>query len=416
MKKLFFMLITLFVIYLGIQFGFNFFRKGDNNTYIIEEGNMSFEILESSNFTDKNNNYTYTINAEDSTFKFQINKDFNKDSQVITKIKYYKDNVNECILPIFRDNTVVIDMICYDNNQLTYYYNIKGKNKNLDEYILTIEEYNIYNFADNVQTEKIEGLGIYRENLIKNHYLGINNYKGIFDISSNFNSVVYDITLFGKDVYNQKVATIVDNYYIAADYNQKLEFNKFNVVDLVRLDTYTISSDTPISLDSYIQGVVDGKVYLYDKDNKTQYEINVSKKSIVAYSGNSLKYYKDGVWTTMTLAEANEGLMFTYDTNQLVDELYDRIDKVGQEVGYYYLYKKNGNKYDVYGMNIQDKESNIYLFNTETIDNIYYIDNYIYFVNNNKVQVFSHEFGVKNLVQYNELQFNKNLNIFVYSK
>lgn len=416
MKKLFYMLIILFMLYLGIQFAFNFFSKGSDNTYIIEDGNMGFEVIEKSYFVDKSNNYTYNIKAKDNTFSFQINKDFNKSSQVLTKIKYYKDNINECILPIFKNDSIVVDMMCYNKGKLTYYYNLKGQNNNLDNFVSQIEEYDVYKFIDKAKTEKLEGIGIYTDNLVNNHYLGITNYKGIFDISSNFNSIIYNISLFREDVYKPKIATFMDNYYITADYNEEHEFYKFNVVDLVKLDTYTISSEKLISLDSYIQGAVDGKVYLYDKDNKTQYEINVEKRSIVTYTGNSLKYYKDGNWTTMTTTQANDELKFSSSTNDLIDNNYARIDKVGKDVGYYYMYKKNGNKYDVYGMSIQDNNSIMYLFSTETIDNIYYIDNYVYFVNNNKVQIFSHEFGVKNLVQYNELQFNKNLNISVYSK
>ena len=67
-------------------------------------------------------------------------------------------------------------------------------------------------------------------------------------------------------------------------------------------------------------------------------------------------------------------------------------------------------------MDIQNKDSLKYIFSTKNIDNISYVDEYIYFVNNDKVQLFNHEFGIKNIVEYKELQFNKNLNMHVYSK
>jgi len=65
---------------------------------------------------------------------------------------------------------------------------------------------------------------------------------------------------------------------------------------------------------------------------------------------------------------------------------------------------------------IQNEESLIYLFNTKSIDNIYYIDDYVYFVNGNKLQVYSNAIGLRDLVQYKELEFNKNLSFSVYSK
>lgn len=415
MKKLFVMLVILFALYLGIQFAFNFFSTGASNSYTIEEGNLSFEVFEESYFSNSNN-YSYSIKAEKTTFNFQIDENFNKENQILKSVKYYKDTKYECILPIFKENKIVIDMLCYDGTKTTYYYNLKGKNDNLDKFVLDIEEYKISKFTDITKSEGIENLDIYKENLIENHYLAITNYKGVYDISSNFNSIAYNISLFNKDVYNPKISAFTNNYYITADYDQDYNFRKFNVVDLVRLDNNTITSDYKISFDSYVQGIVDNKLYIYDYDNKTQYEINIEKETIVPYTGNSLKYYNNGTWTTMTTAEANQGLTFKYPETDLVDKEYSRIDKVGNEVGYYYLYKKNGSNYDVYSMDIQNENSLKYIFSTKTIDNISYVDEYIYFVNNDKVQLFNHEFGVKNIVEYKELQFNKNLNMYVYSK
>jgi len=416
MKKLFIFLIILFTLYLGLQFIFNFFSKGADNSYTIVDGNMSFEINEKSFFANKINNYSYSIKTDDLVFNFQINEDFNKESQILKDIKYYKDNKYECILPIFKNNKIVIDMLCYDNQKFTYYYNIKGKNSTLDNYVANIENYNNSTFTDSSKSEKIENLDIYTNNLIKNHYLTITNYKGIYNVSSNFNSIVYNISLFSKDIYNPKISAFVDKYYVTADYNQEFEFHKFNVVDLVKLDTKTITTDYKISLDSYVQGVVDNILYIYDNDYKTQYEINIEKGTVISYKGNNLKYYNNGTWSTMTMAQASEGLKFKYEESDLVDNKYVRIDKIGNEVGYYYMYKKNGNTYDVYSMDIQNNESLKYLFSTQTIDNIYYIDDYIYFVNSNKIQLFNHKFGVKNIIQNKEFQFNKNLKINVYSK
>lgn len=416
MKKLFIMLLILFTLYLGIQFAFNFFSPGDSNSYTIEEGNKEFEVYEKSYFASNNNNYSYSIKTDKTTFNFQIDENFNKENQILKSIKYFNDTKYECILPIFKGNKVVIDVVCYDGNKTTYYYNIKGKNKNLDKFVLDIEEYKLTKFTDITKSQKIENIDIYKENLVKDHYLALTNYKGVYNISSNFNAIVYNITLFYKDIYNPKISAFINNYYITADYDNEYNFRKFNIIDLVRLDTNTVTTNYKISFDSYIQGIVDNKMYIYDFDNKTQYEIDVEKETVVPYTGNSLKYYDKGTWTTMTTADANKGLKFKYEEVDMTDDKYSRIDKIGEDVGYYYLYKKNGKVYDVYSMDIQNKDSLKYVFSTTSIDNISYADEYVYFINNNKVQLFSHEFGIKNIVEYKELQFNKNLNMHVYSK
>lgn len=415
MKKLFLMLIVLFILYLGIQFLFYWFSGGQDNTYSISSDKFTFEVNENSNFNQSVDNYNYKVTIDDVSFSFQIFHDYTKAAKVLNDIRYYKDDNYECILPIFKGNLILMDMICLNNGNYNYYFNLKGKNKDLDSFVASIEEYDVKQFTDTASATTIEQLSVYKENLLDAHYLGINNYKGLYDISKEFNSTVYNISLFDKDVYSQKLSAFVDCYYVVADYNENHEFNEINVVDLVSLDTFTIKSDSAISLDSYIQGVVDNKVYLYDKDHKVQYEIDPSNKSVVVFSSNTIRYYNNG-WTTMSVADANKELKFVNSSIDYEDKQYVRIDKIGNDCGYYYLYKQNGENYDVYRMSIQGKDGLIYLFNTKTIDSINYIDNYVYFINGNKIQIYNDEFGVRTLVDYKELQFNKNINFYVFAK
>ena len=116
----------------------------------------------------------------------------------------------------------------------------------------------------------------------------------------------------------------------------------------------------------------------------------------------------------MTVAEANQEKKFVSDENYGYEN-YDRVDKVGEETGFYYLYKKNGNSYDVYRTNIQDNEGMIYLFTTQSIDLISYVNNYVYFIEDNKIKVYNDAIGVKNIVDYKELEFNKNINFYVFA-
>lgn len=409
MKKLFVMLVVLFIAYLGIQFIFYWFSSGQDNVYEIESKGSIFEIKEVSNFTSKVDSYNYTVTVDNKVFWFEIFHDYGKASQVLTDIHYDKNN--NCILPIFKDNLVLIDMICLNDNEYNFYHNIKGQNESLDNFVLDISQYNIEQFSDNASASLIEQLNVYKSNLISDHYIGFNNYKGVYVISGNINSSVYNISLFNNDVYKQKLGQFIGQYYVVPDYNENYEFNKINVVDLVNLNTFVITSNNAISFDSYIQGVVDNKIYLYDKDSKIQYEIDPINKTIVVLSTNQIKYY-NGSWTTMTVAEANEEKKFITDTNDYVDSQYERIDKVGN---YYYLYKKVNNQYNVYRMRSEDQQSLIHLFSTKSIDSVFYVDNYIYFVNGNIIQVYNDIFGVRNIIDYQELEFNKDINLYIYS-
>lgn len=414
MRRLFFMLVVLFLLYLGIQFAFYWFSGGQDNVYEIMEEGATFEVNEKSNFNLAVNSYSYDVSLGETTFSFQIFHNYNKVSKVLEKIRYYKDNNYECILPIFRDNIIFLDMICKSGDDYNYYFNIKGDNTNLDEFVSAIEEYNINQFTDSNETYEIEDINVYRDNLVENHYIGFNNYRGVYIVSGNFNTRVYNISLFDKDIYKQELGQFVDQYYVVPDYNEQHEFNVINIVNIVTLDTTTISFDRAISFDSYIQGVVDNKIYLYDKDNSIQYEIDPAKESIVQLSSQEIRYY-NGEWTTMTVAEANDEKKFITETVDYTDEQYDRIDKVGGEVGYYYLYKKNGNKYDAYRMSSQNNSGLIYLFSTEDLNYIRYVNNSVYFIDGNQVKVYNDQIGIRRLLEYDELEFNRNFNFNVFA-
>ena len=406
MKKLFLMLIVLFLLYLGIQFAFYWFSNGQENEYKIKNGSNIFEIKELSNF--ENHNYLYEIKIGETIFSFQIFNDYGKNIKILKDIIYYNEDNYECILPIFDGEKIFTDLMCMNDGHLTYYHNIK--NEKITSFVNKIEIYNSDQFNDKSNSEKKEGISIYKDNLIDNHYLGLTSYKGVYNISPKFNYLIYNVTLFKKDIYNQKLGAFIDDYYVVADYNEKDSFNKINVINLVTLKSSTIVSNKSISFDSYIQGIVDNKLYLYDKENNIQYEIDPKEEKIIKLS-NEIKYY-DGSWSTMSVKEAKEEKMFITEKIDYKNNDYVKIDQTNN---YYYLYKKNGNKYDCYRINKQNELGLIYLFSTDSLELISYVDNYVYFSNGNTINVFNDQFGIKKILEYNEIEFNKNIKFYVYA-
>ncbi len=403
MLKLFRLLIILIVIYIGVFFLMKFLKSSGDFDYQIE-GEIVFNINEDGLFyNDSEDNYRFEVVALE-TFIFEVNHEFNKENSIIKDIIYYKDDTHECILPIFKDELILIDMMCSDSSVINYYHNIKGINNSLDEFI---KPYGLEQFEDKSEPINIEGISVYKDNLIVNHFIEFNNYKGIYNVSKNFNTTVYDVSLFEKDIYNHKISLFYENYYIVADYDDDFGFNIFYVFDFVNLKTTKIISNDTISYDSYIQGVVDSKIYLFDKDEKIQYEIDIENKKINQV-GSLIKYY-NLKWETMTVNQALEELKFnvteTYSSDGFV-----KVDKIKNN---YYLFKKNGNLYEVY-KNFNDNL--IFLFTTNDIDNIYYIDSYIYYLDGNIIKYYNEETGNRNVLKYNEFEYNDNLKIYIYKR
>lgn len=425
MKRTLQILILLFVFYYGIQLIFTFINKGYETTYIknVDGNEISIKEVYSANQKNERDNYYFEIKVDDNIFYLKTYENFKKFKNIITDVKYIKSGDYACILPIYKGNKILTDIICQNAQTTTYYYNIKGINTQIDNFASNIEGYDANKWVDNeTKTTKLGNVYIYKNNLKDDLYLGLTSYKGLYNINNRLSKKIINMELFNNDIYNQKISTQINNYYLVADYNETYEFNKFHLVNFMEKETETITSKNKISLNSYIQGVVGNSAYLIDIDNKKQYEIDIKSKKIIEISSDNseVRFYNNGEWGKHNIYETiktEEKFIYNdIDLNQFAYQ-YDRIDQIGgNETGYYYLYQKTDIGYNVYKAYIEQPNKPILLFKTSNIENIRYIDDMILFVDNSFVKIYSDNNGIKNLIQYDELEFNKNLKIFGYYK
>lgn len=346
------------------------------------------------------NNSLIEINSPNNIYLIRL---YNNSRKKIDKIYYYKDKNYECLLPIL-NHKLVVDMMCYNNSILYNYSNIKGTNSKLDKYVNSIEEYSTNYFVNDTQKiDVVKNIKYYTNNKIQN-IVAITTYKGLVINQK-------EINLFKLDIYNNKISTFVDKYYLIADYENDYEFEYFYIVDLETKTVSKIKSKNEISLDSYIQGIVDNKVYLYDKDNENQYEIDVDKKVVnLISSKDEIKYYKNKKWEKLNKVKANKEIYFDYTS---LDNIFPDYDKVIESENYYYLFKQNDLKYDLYRVDKSNININKFIETIPT-DLIYHKDDYIYYVFNNKLYYYSDRTGLKTLLEDSELEFNKTIKYYIY--
>ena len=308
MKRVVQILILLFVFYYLIQLIFSFFDKGYEITYTknIDDKEINIKEVYSANIKDERNNYYFEIKVDNNVFYLKTYDNFKKMKNIINDIKYFKSGDYTCILPIYRGNKILTDIICQTGQSTTYYHNIRGINSQLDNFVDNIEEYNINQWLDNeTETNRLGNVYVYKNNLDSNLYLGLTNYKGLYKINENVSNKIISIDVFKDDIYNPKINTQISHYYLVADYNENYEFNKFYLIDFLKKETETIESKHKISINSYIQGVVGNSVYLIDIDNKKQYEIDIKSKKIIEIgnSDSNVKFYNAGDWEERNMFE-----------------------------------------------------------------------------------------------------------------
>lgn len=422
MEKLFKLLIILLILYFGIEISFIQLNKGHNLEYKIKKEDKVFYIKEIYTQKRKNeiNNYYFEIKINEDIYNFQTYENYKKANYIIKDIEYFSNDNYKCIYLKDKEQKQISDVICLNNNNIQYFYSsIEGKDKEVDNFVKKLKGYKKYK---DTTKNKIDAKPIiyYTDNIIDNHYLYVENYKGIYLVNKKDN--VKNITLFKNDLYKNEISILNEDTYVTADYNEEYNFHEFKLVDITNGKKSKLVSNDEISLDSYMQGSIDKQVYLFDKSDKKQYRINLKSKT-VSLSGNKSKgievYKNNKINTSSAYTASKKELLFNKYTvdNKFNDKEYEKVEKVGNKLsGYYYLYEKDGNKYKIYRVNVQNKKILTYLFTTDDIKNIYYYDDYIYYKDGLYIKYYQDDKGTKTLLKNTEFEFNKTINFGLYVK
>lgn len=432
MRRVFKMLVVLFLLYLILQILFNKFGKGHEISYSYSIGDQVVDVKETyiANRKDENNNYYLELTIGNKLFNFETYFNANGAERIVKAVKYVDGSSYVCMLPAFQGKNInsyrfLFDLTCQKDGIQYPYHAIIGKDTMIDNFVATLDDfgYDTNQWADDILNEGDavidKTVTVYKNQIVEGHYVGLNNYRGIYTVNkANLRSIM-DIDIFPYDVYNRPLSAMIDNYYITADYGQRYSFDQFYLIDLVKNSEQSISVGNRIDFDAYIQGVVDGSLYLFDRENKIQYQITTSPLGIVKVGdeASKVKYYNNGVWTRISAFEAaKKDYIFNTDSTSS-DATYTRIDKVGNLLsGYYYYYKKVGSSYEVYRAYIQNLNIKNYLFTTNKIGDIEYVDDFIYYSSGNQIKYYSDVTGEKTLLKNSEFDFNSNLYFKVYKK
>ncbi|MEG0826638.1 MAG: hypothetical protein RR404_04130, partial [Bacilli bacterium] len=308
----------------------------------------------------------FNITINNIKFNFEL-----IDKTNIETIKYYSDNEYQCILPLFKNKKLYTDILCQKNDIQYWYNSISNPSSKLTEFR---NNYKLEKLLDDKsKTKKINLITIYQNNLLENKYIILNNYKGINIINKNS---VKTIELFTNDVYEQTIKGKLGAYYVIADYNKKYEFSDFYVVNILTGKKEIIKTNYKISFDTIVQGEYDNSLYIYDKENKKQYQI---KKDRV-FLNSSLKVYQNGEFKTI---------------NNTANLYFDKQIKYQIKKDKIFLNKT-------------------YLFTTN--NQIKYDKDYICVIDKQELKCYNQLTGLKTVLENSEFEFNKTLSYDLYVK
>ncbi|MDD3821862.1 MAG: hypothetical protein PHF47_02445 [Bacilli bacterium] len=434
MKKIIYILIIFAMVGILTKV-VNVFIVGKHNiVYELEQENHTFYIKETfmasaktvNRYEQDKPNYFFEVKLEregDPLFVFKIINPHTRYQRLIKDIKYYEDSNIKCIYPIFRNRRLSIDVLCLLDDSFINYTTISGHNKELDLFVNDLEKNYHYQYLNWAHMESsfynMNDIDIATNNIVDKHTIVLWNYDGIITIKKDD---IREITLLIRTTnYENKLGVLVDKYYVVPNYDRQFSYNRFIIVDVAIGSKKDATLVDDVSYDSYIQGVVDKKLYIYDRDNKYQYEVDPKRATAIKVGDvdSGIKHY-NGKWQNISISEANTSKLFTREfviPPYYQNKGYEKIDSVlGDTDGYYYLYKKINNQINVYRANKQRPEYITYLFTTNEMSNIKYINDYIYFINKDTIYVYHDRFKLKPVIKHFELFFNTSNIYDVYSK
>ncbi len=418
-KKMVILLGFLLVFYIVLSC---LLKKGGAShevNYTIKKDDVSLEVKEALIYHEKNeqDHYSFEVRVKNHLFSFRIFEPLHKKSYIIQDISYYEGNDYTCIYPTFKTKEEFHSILCLKDNIMYPYHTIKGKSVEVDNFVSTLEYNDSAYIEDKTDFLKKGTLTIYRKNILPNHYLAVENYKGLSLI--NQKDVYKNIELFTSDIYTKTMTIFDGSFYLSADYNQKYTFNELFKIDIKSGKKETLISNTALNLDGYFMGVIDENAYFFDKSRKEQYSVSLENKQI-RKNGNQdtgIQIYENGAWKDVSSYVAYQNKL-TFHQEKIVDQKYqqfDRVDKIGtHKAGSYYFYQKDGNVYHVYKAPILNETQYTYLFDTTNIEQVVYQNDFIYYIYDKDVRYYSDMTGSKTVLSNSEFAYNKSLKFGVF--
>ncbi len=352
---LIFLLLTFFLVFLFLVFS--------RHDYEVNYNVKGFQITEK--YDKEKEYYTFLITKDKLTYPFIIiSKNF-IERDLVDNILTFSEENEECILPVSAKLTFY--PLCSNSDEL-YTLNLSNietsykfkKTKDLNQ------EYN---------DTKIHYLN--------NAYFAIYDYNGFNIINSKENK---NIKLFNQDVYNINLIYQMDNILLIPDYNSKYYFNKFYYLNMQNGKLEEINTDFDISFESIFLGHYKNKIYLLDKKEEVEYEINLKKKIVSKVDFQILENNKFVSKTYKEIVKNNLNFISENKTH------YEIIDNT--------LYKNINNIL----IKLSDKKVNKIIYNNE--DTIYYLtDTDLYMYND--------IYGEVLLLSNSEWDFNNSNVIFI---
>ena len=364
MKKL-----KIMILLIIISFSFFLLMYFKKRSYVIKYKADNYNVREE--YNKKDGMYYVTINNK---YFYIINQKYSHKRNLVTNIKKYKYDDEICFTIKFNDEFVTPS--CIKDKEYISHNNVSLKMKNK----LGKKYYKTYKRG---KKKSYKNINI---NTLFDKKIAIWNYHGFYFLSNDKNK---EISLFKNDIYNPSLISSINEYLLIPNYDERVEFSKFKVLNIDNLSIKDFKLNDNISFDSYVLGTNQDSIFIFDTKYKNEYELVPYKEKYRIV--NPFIYNKGEKESKTDISLSTRKQTFIYDTT--------------------YEYKLIGNKlyrYNKYNTN------KMLVTNKEVKEIVKQDNEYVYYLVDDKLYVYSDEFGEILLLDYFELTFNYSNLIYIF--
>lgn len=406
MKRIFTFLFLLAILGVIYQFSVNFFKSGHDITYDLVSNDTSFKVREVYD-KKKNGYYTLVLENDNYSFIYEVKDTFNKRKKIIEDIKIAKSDTTMCIYPIYLKNTTSSNITCsIKNDKTSYSYTYYKENplvKQLEESLkankITNESWNqdeVVSTPDGVVTH-------YKDNIMDKDIIVIWLYNSIYIAD---NEKTYYVSLFDNDVYENKLGTLIGyNYYIPKYNDDNLqEFATYYRINIKRREKQELRLTDILSKKTYLNGVVDNKLYIFDPKNLVQYEISDDSNNPRKIGDKSINaQYYNGTWQDKNINDFKDSeIKFVKDYSKINDLNKYKYTEIYETDRYYYL----NNMGEISRLYKNDLSKRVVLFKLDNLRSINVVKDTVYFIVGDTLYYYNENKGIKKIIQRNEFNYN----------
>ncbi|MEG2283340.1 MAG: hypothetical protein RSB99_01785 [Bacilli bacterium] len=416
MKRIFSLTVLIALLIFVSQFGVVFFHKEHLINYDLKTATKDYKIEEHFLYSEGKPIYQFTVKYDNSIVLLENRTNYNKQKKLITDIISFEKDGFICFYPIYHNNIKdTHDIECVKEDRQYSYTYLKNGYPSLQEFELILQKKDILlpsSILDKSPVVTDKGISIYQKNIPNNFYLTVWQYNSIQIMS---NDHITATNLLANDQYNNR-GIAAGKYYIIPEFTSMAEFNRILIADIFNFGSKPLDIGTNISNDCYFNGVVDGKVYLFDRNNKRQFEIS-PKDRTVREIGNvniNAQFYDGYKWSERNIYDfISNKIYFTKDFSKIKElDKYPYTKVVETENSYYFSTRNK----EIYRLWKTQMDRPVLLLSNNQLKEFSVYKDYVFYLAGDTLYIYQENFGLKPLVINNEFRFNQNNMYSVYEK